>query len=252
MSKPMSGVMLVTGASRGIGAATAIEAGRQGYAVCVNYNRSQEKAEQVLAAITDAGGKAIVVQGSVGTTADVLRIFEAMDKELGPITALVNNGGIIGKPGRADEATEAMLTNLFAVNITGCFLCAREAIRRMSTAHGGDGGSIVNVSSIASRFGGAGNLIPYSASKGALDTFTIGLAEEVGPEGIRVNAVNPGLIDTDIHAEYGEPNRRIDFAPNVPLRRAGSPEEVAKTIVWLCSDDASYVSRALLDVTGGW
>ena len=248
----MSGVMLVTGASRGIGAATAIEASRQGYAVCVNYNHSQEKAEQVHNTITGAGGKAILVQGSVGKEADILRIFATMDNELGPITALVNNGGTIGTPGRVDEATDEILTELFAVNITGCFLCAREAIRRMSTAHGGNGGSIVNVSSIASRLGGGGLLIPYSASKGALDTFTIGLSEEVGPEGIRVNAVNPGLIDTDIHAEYGQPNRRVDFAPNVPLRRAGSPEEVAKTIVWLCSDEASYVSRALLDVTGGW
>ena len=175
-----------------------------------------------------------------------------MDQELGTITALVNNAGSIGKPGRVDEAAYEMLTELFAVNITGCFLCAREAIRRMSTAHGGKGGSIVNVSSISSRLGGGGLLVPYSASKGALDTFTIGLSEEVGPEGIRVNAVNPGLIDTDIHAEYGEPNRRVDFAPNVPLRRAGSPEEVAKAIVWLCGDDASYVSRAHLDVTGGW
>ena len=248
----MSGVMLVTGASRGIGAATAIEAGRQGYAVCVNYNRSHEKAEQVQATITKAGGKAILVQGSVGKEADVLRIFKTMDQELGTITALVNNAGSIGKPGRVDEAAYEMLTELFAVNITGCFLCAREAIRRMSTAHGGKGGSIVNVSSISSRLGGGGLLVPYSASKGALDTFTIGLSEEVGPEGIRVNAVNPGLIDTDIHAEYGEPNRRVDFAPNVPLRRAGSPEEVAKAIVWLCGDDASYVSRAHLDVTGGW
>ncbi len=244
--------MLVTGASRGIGAATAIEAARQGYAVCVNYNRSREKAEQVLRTIEAAGAKAIVVQGSVGVEADVIRIFETMDKELGAITALVNNGGHIGTPGRVDEATGEMLTELFAVNITGCFLCAREAIRRMSTERGSNGGSIVNVSSIASRLGGGGLLIPYSASKGAIDTFTVGLSEEVGPEGIRVNAVNPGLIDTDIHADYGQPNRRVDFAPNVPLQRAGSPEEVAKVIVWLCGDEASYVSRAIIDVTGGW
>ena len=248
----MSGVMLVTGASRGIGAATAIEAGRHGYAVCVNYNRSHERAEQVQKAITDAGGKAILVQGSVGKEADVLRIFKTMDQKLGAITALVNNAASIGKPGRVDEAAHEMLTKLFAVNITGCFLCAREAIRRMSTAHGGNGGSIVNVSSIASRLGGSGLLIPYAASKGALDTFTVGLSEEVGPEGIRVNAVNPGLIDTDIHAEYAGPNHCVDFAPNIPLRRAGSPEEVAKAIIWLCSDEASYVSRTLLDVTGGW
>lgn len=248
----MSGVMLVTGAGRGIGAATALEAARQGYAVCVNYNRSQKKAAHVVKKIIDSGGKATLVQGSTGNEKDVVRIFETMDRELGTISALVNNGGSIGIPGRVDEATGEMLTDLFSINIIGCFLCAREAIRRMSTVNGGNGGSIVNVSSIASRIGGGGLLVPYSASKGALDTFTIGLAEEVGPEGIRVNAVNPGLIDTDIHAEYGEPNRRIDFAPNVPLRRAGTPDEVAKTIVWLCSDNASYVSRALLDVTGGW
>ena len=219
--------------------------------MCVNYNRSHEKAEQVRETISDAGGEAIIVQGNVGKESDVLRIFKTMDEKLGTITALVNNAGGIGKPGRVDEAAYEMLTELFAVNITGCFLCAREAILRMSSAHGGNGGAIVNVSSIAARLGGSGLLVPYSATKGALDTFTTGLAEEVGPEGIRVNAVNPGLIDTDIHAEYGEPNRSVDFASSVPLRRAGGPEEVAKAIVWLCSDHASYVSRAHLDVTGG-
>ncbi|MBM3517931.1 MAG: SDR family oxidoreductase [Alphaproteobacteria bacterium] len=248
----MGRVMVVTGASRGIGAATAIAAAAQGYAVCINYNRSHEKAEAVSRAVREHGVRAVLIQGSMGREADVLRLFEATDRELGPVTALINNGGIVGTAGPVVDASADMLAELFAVNITGCFLCAREAIKRMSTQRGGKGGSIVNVSSIASRLGGGGALVPYSATKGALDTFTIGLAGEVGPEGIRVNAVNPGLIDTDIHADYGEPNRRVDFAPNVPLRRAGTAEEVAKVIVWLCSDEASYVSRALIDVSGGW
>ena len=244
-------VMLVTGSRRGIGAATAIEAASQGFAVCVNDDKDDGQAERIVEVIRERGGQAILALGSVAVEADVVRVFATIDRQLGPVTALVNNAAVVGKPGRVEDQTGEALRALFAVNILGYILCAREAIRRMSTEHGGEGGSIVNVSSAGAREGGAGILVPYCATKGAVDTLTIGLAEEVGPEGIRVNAVRPGTIDTPIQADVGFPDLAAVEGPKSPLRRAGTPQEVAAVIVWLCSDRAAYVSRAIVDVTGG-
>jgi len=247
----MSGVMIVTGGGRGIGAATARIAATRGYAICVNYAKNREAAEGVVAGIGKAGGRAIAVQADVGAEADVARLFEVVDRELGTVTALVNNAGIIEKQARLGDIDAARIARMFTANVTGPFLCAREAVRRMSTKQGGTGGAIVNVSSAASRIGGGGEYLDYAASKGAIDTFTLGLAKEVATEGIRVNAVRPGIIYTEIHASGGEPGRVDRMKSFVPMGRGGQPEEVAAAILWLLSDEASYITGTILDVAGG-
>jgi NAD(P)-dependent dehydrogenase (short-subunit alcohol dehydrogenase family) len=245
----MKKVMVVTGGGRGIGAATALLAAQRGYAVAVNYLRNGEAAERVVQQI--GKGKAIAVAGDVASEADVVRLFKTVDEKLGPVTALVNNAGIVDRGSRVEAMSAERIQRMLAVNVTGSFLCAREAVKRMSTRHGGKGGAIVNVSSVAARLGGAGEYVDYAASKGAIDTFTIGLAKEVGAEGIRVNAVRPGVIRTEIHLTSGDPGRVERIGASAPLLRAGEPEEIARTIVWLASDEASYISGALLDVSGG-
>jgi len=243
--------MLITGAGRGIGAATARLAGRRGDAVCVNYRQNRAAAEAVVADIQREGGRAVSLQADVSQESDVLRLFAAIDSELGPISALVNNAGILERQCRLEEIGVERLTRILATNVIGAFLCAREAVRRMSTRHGGRGGTIVNVSSMAGRLGSPGEYIDYAASKGALDTMTIGLSKEVGPEGIRVNAVRPGIIDTEIHASGGEPGRVHRLGPTLPMRRFGTAEEVARAILWLTSDDSSYTTGTFLEVGGG-
>jgi NAD(P)-dependent dehydrogenase (short-subunit alcohol dehydrogenase family) len=245
------GTIVVTGGGRGIGAATARLAAARGYAVCVNYARDQASADAVVTAIRAAGARAITVQGDVAKEPDVLRVFDTAVRELGPITALVNNAGILEPQGRLDEMSAGRLERVFATNITGAFLCAREAVRRMSTRHGGSGGAIVNVGSVASRLGSPGEYVDYAASKGAIDTLTIGLAREVAEEGIRVNAVRPGVIHTTIHASGGEPGRVERVKQAVPMKRGGEPEEVARAILWLLSDEASYSTGTFIDVSGG-
>lgn len=247
----MSKLVLITGGSRGIGAATALLAARQGYAVAVNYAANAPAATAVVRQIHEIGGQAIALQADVAREAQVLAMFEKIDAELGPLSALVNNAGVVDQPTRVDAITLGRLRRMFEINVFGSFLCAREAVRRMSTRHGGAGGSIVNLSSAAARLGSPGQYVDYAAAKGAIDTFTVGLAREVAAEGIRVNAVRPGLIETDIHASGGLPNRAWELAPQVPMQRPGSAEEVAESIVWLLSDKASYITGTLLDVTGG-
>ena len=244
----MSGVMIVTGGGRGIGAATARLAAARGYAVCINYRKDRAAAEQLA---KDLGGSAIAVSADVADEADVMRLFETVDRELGAVTALVNNAGIVDLATRVEAITAARLQRMFAVNVFGSFLCAREAVKRMSRSRGGRGGTIVNVSSIAAKLGGPGEYVDYAAAKGAIDTFTIGLAKEVGPDGIRVNAVRPGIIRTEIHRSSGDPGRLERIGAAAPLGRPGEAEEVARVIVWLASDDASYMSGALVDVSGG-
>jgi NAD(P)-dependent dehydrogenase (short-subunit alcohol dehydrogenase family) len=243
--------LLITGASRGIGAATARLAAQRGYAVCVNYLRNRDAASTIVDEITAAGGRAIAVAADVAVEADVVRLFLTVDKELGPLTALVNNAGILERQMRVEDVDAARLNRIFTANITGCFLCAREAVRRMSTKHGGRGGAIVNVSSTASRLGSAGEYVDYAASKGAVDTLTIGLSKEVAAEGIRVNAVRPAFIYTDIHADGGEPGRVDRIKASIPMQRGGRPEEVAEAILWLLSDEASYVTGTFIDLAGG-
>jgi len=247
----MESVAIITGASRGIGAATAILAASRGYAVCVNYLRNESAASGVVEAIKGAGGKAIAVATDVSKEADVVRMFEAVDWELGTVTALVNNVGILEPQGRVENIDGARLARVFSTNVIGPFLCAREAVRRMSTNHGGPGGAIVNVSSAAARIGSPNEYVDYAASKGAVETMTLGLAKEVAEEGIRVNAVRPGHIYTEIHAAGGEPGRVDRVKANVPMKRGGQPGEVAHAILWLLSDEASYVTGTILDVTGG-
>ncbi len=249
----MSGkrVAIVTGASRGIGAATARLAARAGYAVCVNYLRNRAAADEVVAAIRGAGGEAVAEQGDVGIEADVVRLFAECDHVLGTVTALVNNAGILEKKMRLDAMDAGRLNRVINTNIVGSFLCAREAVKRMSTRHGGKGGAIVNVGSAAARIGSPDEYIDYAASKGAIDTLTLGLAKEVALEGIRVNCVRPGPIHTDIHASGGEPNRVERVKSAVPMQRGGDADEVAHAIVWLLSDEASYCTGAILDVSGG-
>lgn len=247
----MNPTLLITGGSRGIGAATALLAAQRGFAVAVNYSANSLAADEVVRQIRASGGQAMAVQADVADEAQVLAMFGKIDAKFGRLSALVNNAGVVDVAARVDEMSVARLKRIFDINVLGSFLCAREAVLRMSTRHGGTGGNIVNVSSIAARLGGAGQYVDYAASKGAMDTFTVGLAKEVALEGIRVNAVRPGIIETEIHASGGQPDRARQMAPLVPMQRAGTALEVAQSIVWLLSPESSYCTGALLDVTGG-
>lgn len=246
-----TGALLITGASRGIGAATALLAARQGWAVAVNYLGNSLAADEVVRTIRAEGGRAMAVQGNVALEADVLRMFAQVDAKLGPLGGLVNNAGVVDVACRVDAMSVERLQRQWSVNVLGSFVCAREAVRRMSTHHGGTGGAIVNVSSVAATLGSPGQYVDYAACKGAIDTFTVGLAREVADEGIRVNAVRPGIIDTDIHASGGQPDRARRLATSVPMQRPGTADEVAQAIVWLLSPAASYTTGAVLDVGGG-
>ena len=244
-------VAVITGGSRGIGRATAIAAAQRGYRIVVGYASNQAAANEVVSIIERSNGKAVAVKCDVADESEILALFEAGDK-LGTLGALVNNGGIVGRSGvRVDEMSVERIQRVMAINVTGAILCAREAVKRMSTKHGGKGGVIVNLSSAAAKLGGANTYVDYAASKGAIDSFTIGLAQEVAGEGIRVAAIRPGLIDTEIHASGGDPERAHRLSHLVPMKRVGSAEEVANAIVWLMSEDASYVTSAILDVSGG-
>lgn len=247
----MEDILIITGASRGIGAATACLAAERGYAVCVNYLRNQEAANSIVRSIQERGGKAIAVAADVASENDVIHLFQTVDEQLGRVTALVNNAGILEQQMRVEDINVARLERVFSTNIIGSFLCAREAVKRMSTRRGGTGGAIVNVSSAAARLGSAGEYVDYAASKGAIDTMTIGLAKEVADEGIRVNAVRPGFIYTDIHASGGEPNRIERVKESIPMKRGGQATEVAKAILWLLSAEASYTTGSFIDVAGG-
>ncbi len=246
-----SNVAIVTGSGRGIGAAIAKGLAKDGYAVAVNYINDEAAASQVVSEIKSAGGTAFAIQADVSKDADVVRLFDAVDRILGTLTALINNGGVTGKFGRLEELSAATLERVFSINVIGTFLCCREAVRRMSTRSGGPGGNIVNISSRAAQIGGAGEWIHYAASKGAIDTLTIGLAREVAAEGIRVNAVAPGLIETELHAAARIPDRMQRLAPTVPMGRAGTADEVAGCVRFLLSPAAAYVTAAILPVSGG-
>ena len=247
----MNDVIIVTGASRGIGAATALLAAQRGYSVCVNYRANQSAAESVVREIQSAGGRAIAVAADVSREPDVVRLFETCDRDLGSPTALVNNAGILEKQMRVEAMDAARIQRIFATNVIGSFLCAREAVRRMSTKRGGAGGAIVNVSSAASRLGAPGEYVDYAASKGAVDTLTVGLAKEVAGEGIRVNGVRAGYIYTDMHASGGEPGRVDRVKQFLPMRRGGTANEVARAILWFLSSEASFTTGSFIEVTGG-
>jgi len=247
----MDKVLIVTGGSRGIGAATARIAGRRGYAVCVNFLKNKVAAKQIVDKINADGGQAIAVGADISKEEEVLELFSTVDDSLGKISALVNNAGILESQMRIEDMDSKRLNRVFLTNITGSILCAREAVKRMSIKNGGNGGTIVNLSSAAARLGSPGEYIDYAASKGAIDTFTRGLAQEVAEEGIRVNAVRPGVIETDIHASGGEPGRVERIKDTIPLKRGGKPEEVARAIMWLLSSESSYTTGALLEVSGG-
>ena len=247
----MNKVLLVTGGSRGIGAATALLAAQNGWSVAVNYTANSLAADEVVRQIRASGGQAMAVQADVAEEDQVLRMFAHIDAKFGRLTGLVNNAGVVDVKARVDEMSVARWKRMFDINVIGSLVCAREAVRRMSTLHGGEGGSIVNVSSAASRLGSPGQYVDYAAAKGAIDAFTIGLAKEVAAEGIRVNAVRPGLIETEIHASGGLPNRVKELQHQVPAGRGGSAQEVAQGIVWLLSDSASYTTMSFLDISGG-
>lgn len=244
-------VLLVTGGGRGIGAATSRLAAKAGYRVAVNYASNEAAAAALVEAIEQDGGEALAIRGDVGSEADIQAMFERIDHAFGPLDALVNNAGVVDQRARVEEMSGARLERMMRINVIGSMLCAREAVKRMSTSHGGKGGAIVNVSSIAARIGGPGEYVDYAASKGAIDSFTIGLAREVAGEGIRVNAVSPGIVDTEIHASGGQPDRVDRMRHLVPMQRAGTTEEVATAILWLLSDRASYTTGANLEVGGG-
>lgn len=247
----MTKIVLITGGSRGIGAATAMLAASQGYAVAVNYTSNSQAADAVVGNIRAGGGQAISVKADVSDESQVLGMFNTIDSQLGRLTALVNNAGVVDVAARIDEMALARWRRMFEINVFGTMLCAREAVRRMSTRHGGMGGAIVNVGSIASSLGAAGQYVDYAAAKGAIDVFTLGLGRELALEGIRVNAVRPGIIDTEIHASGGQPDRVSKLGPQLPMKRPGRADEVAQAIAWLLSDAASYCTGGMLDVTGG-
>jgi NAD(P)-dependent dehydrogenase (short-subunit alcohol dehydrogenase family) len=251
LSSHIKKVLIVTGSSRGIGAATAKLAASQGYAVCVNYLHNQQAADAVVADIRSAGGTAVAMQADLAVEAEIVALFQRVDQELGPVTALVNNAGILEQQSSLLDMDERRLQRVFATNVVGPMLCAREAVKRMSAKLGGKGGAIVNVSSAAARLGAAGEYIDYASSKGALDTFTIGLSKEVADQGIRVNSVRPGFIYTDIHASGGEPGRVDRVKDSIPMKRGGQPEEVAQAILWLLSEQASYATGTFIDLAGG-
>ena len=247
----MNKILLVTGAGRGIGAAVALQAAAQGWSLAVNYTSNAQAAEDVVRRAKALGVQALALQADVAQESQVLRMFQRIDAELGRLDALVNNAGVVDLPSRVDAMSFARLRRMFDINVLGSMVCAREAVLRMSTRHGGKGGAIVNLSSAAARIGASGQYVDYAAAKGAIDVFTLGLAREVALEGIRVNAVRPGIIETEIHASGGQPNRAREAAPMVPMQRAGSADEVAQAVMWLLSDASSYTTGAVIDVTGG-
>ncbi|NEJ70165.1 SDR family oxidoreductase [Rhizobium phaseoli] len=244
-------VVLVTGGSRGIGAAVSRLAARQGWRVAVNYASNRKAADAVVAAIAEGGGEAVAIAGDVGKTADIVAMFAAVDRHFGRLDGLVNNAGVVDYPQRVDEMAAERIERMMRINVTGSMLCAAEAVRRMSSRYGGRGGAIVNVSSMAAILGSPTQYVDYAASKAAIDTFTVGLAREVATEGIRVNAIRPGVIETDLHASGGLPDRAREMAPSIPMQRSGTPEEVADAILYLLSPSASYITGAILNVSGG-
>ena len=243
--------MIITGGSRGIGAATALLAAERGFDVAVNFASNQAAADAVAGAIKAKGRRSFALKGDVASEADMLKLFEACDKQLGQLTCLVNNAGVVDVKSRVDEMSVARIKRMFDINVIGSMVCAREAVKRMSTKHGGAGGTIVNLSSAAARLGAAGQYVDYAAAKGAIDIFTLGLAREVANEGIRVNAVRPGIIDTEIHASGGEPDRVAQSKGMVPMQRGGTAQEIAHAILWLASDESTYTTGAVIDATGG-